>query len=145
MTLTDHFTLDELTRSSTATRLGIDNSVPQIMIPRLFVLASGLEQVRELLGFPLHIDSGWRCQALNAAVGGARDSAHMQGYAADFVCPAFGDPLSIVKSIEASDITFDQCIQEGGAWVHISFNPMQRRELLTAHFGAQGVTYRVGV
>ena len=145
MNLTDHFTLDELTRSSTATRLGIDNTPPAEILPRLNVLAHGLEQVRELLGFPLHIDSAYRCPVLNAEVKGARNSAHTHGYAADFVCPAFGDPRSIVKAIEASGIKFDQCIQEGGAWVHISFDPMLRGQLLTAHFGPQGTVYSAGV
>lgn len=144
MTLTDHFTLAELTRSSVAERKGIDNSVPDRLLPHLFILAVGLEQVRALLGFPLHIDSGYRCPALNAAVGGAKQSAHMDGFAADFICPAFGDPLSIVKVIEASAIKFDKCIQEG-SWVHISFDPAMRRELLTAHFSDQGTTYTQGV
>lgn len=143
MTLTDHFTLAELMRSSVAERKGIDNSVPDRLLPHLFILAVGLEQVRALLGFPLHIDSGYRCPALNAAVGGAKQSAHMDGFAADFICPAFGDPLSIVKAIEASDIKFDKCIQEG-TWVHISFAPAMRREILTAHFGDQGTTYTQG-
>lgn len=143
MTLTDHFTLAELMRSSVAERKGIDNSVPDRLLPHLFILAVGLEQVRALLGFPLHIDSGYRCPALNAAVGGAKQSAHMDGFAADFICPAFGDPLSIVKAIEASDIKFDKCIQEG-TWVHISFAPAMRRELLTAHFGPNGTTYTQG-
>jgi hypothetical protein len=142
--LTSHFTLSELTRSSTAERLGIDNTVPPIILPHLRVTAEGLEQIRALLGFPLHVGSGYRCAALNTAVGGARESAHMDGYAADFVCPAFGDPRSIVKAIEASDIQFDKCIQEG-TWAHISFAPTLRRELLTAHFGPAGTTYAQGV
>jgi hypothetical protein len=141
--LTDHFTLDELTRSSTAERMGIDNTVPDALLSHLFVLAVGLEQVRALLGFPLYIDSGYRCPMLNAVVGGAKQSAHMEGYAADFICPAFGDPLSIVKALEASGIKFDKCIQEGN-WVHISFDPAMRQQILTAHFGDQGTTYTVG-
>lgn len=144
MNLTDHFTLEELTRSSKAERFGINNSVPALILPRLNVLAHGLEDVRALLGFPLHIDSGYRCPALNAAVGGAKDSAHMAGYAADFVCDPFGDALSIVTAIEASDIKFDQCIQEG-SWVHISFDPRLRCRVLTAHFSYAGTTYTVGV
>lgn len=142
--LTDHFTLTELTRSNAAERLGIDNTVPPVILPRLLVLATGLEQIRALLGFPLQVDSGYRCAALNVAIGGARESAHMDGYAADFVCPAFGDPFSIVKAIEASSIQFDKCIHEG-TWVHISFAPTLRRVLLTAHFGSADTTYTQGV
>jgi hypothetical protein len=143
MGLTDHFSYEELTASSTAVRLCIDNTPPADLLPHLYILAVGLEQVRSLLGFPLHIDSGYRCPKLNACVGGAILSAHMEGYAADFTCAAFGDPLSIVKAIEASDIKFDKCIQEGH-WVHISFAPTLRHEILTAHFSALGTTYTKG-
>lgn len=144
MQLSDHFTLEELTFSSTAQRLGIDNTPAPEIAAHLTTLAAGLEKVRALLGGPMRIDSGYRCPALNTAVGGAKASAHLEGYAADFVCPSFGTPLQIVKAIEASDIQFDKCIQEG-TWVHISFAPDARRILLTAHFGPNGTTYTQGV
>ena len=110
----------------------------------LGVLATGLENVRGLLGHSMRVDSGFRCTELNAAVGGAKTSAHMLGYAADFVCPGFGNPLEIVRAISASDLVFDQCIQEG-TWVHISFDPKSRRDVLTAIFGVGGTSYRKGV
>lgn len=144
MNLTEHFSLEELTRSSKAERFGIDNTCSALIVARLNVLAHGLEDVRALLGFPLHIDSGYRSPALNAAVGGAKDSAHMDGYAADFICDPFGDALSIVKAIKSSGIKFDQCIQEG-SWTHISFDPRLRCCILTAHFSYAGTTYTVGV
>ena len=144
MQLTEHFSLDELTVSPTAQRLGINNTVPPEILPRLYVVAAGLEQVRNLLGKPMHLDSGYRCPALNKAVGGATASAHMDGYAADFTCADFGTPLEIVQAIAHSDIPFDKCIQEG-TWVHISFDPQLRREILTAHFGADGTTYSKGL
>lgn len=144
MTLTTHFTLDELVASSTATRLGIDNTPPPQIVAALGVTAAGLEQVRTLLGDkPMHIDSGYRCPALNAAVRGAKNSAHMSGYAVDFVCPGFGTPIEIVRAIQASPIHFDLLIQEG-TWVHISFAPDMRRQVLTAHFGPGGTTYTQG-
>jgi len=143
--LTEHFTLDELTRSSVATRLGIDNTPTPEIVAHLTTLAMGLEQVRALLDVPIYIDSGYRCQQLNAAVGGATRSAHMEGYAADFIAPDFGTPLQITKAIATSDISFDKCIQEGN-WVHISFAPAQRGLLFTAHFDALGkATYTAGV
>lgn len=145
MQLTEHFSLDELTASSTATRLGIDNTPNLETVARLTTLALGLERVRALLGHPMHIDSGYRCPALNAAVGGSKVSAHMEGWAADFVCPDYGAPLGIARAIAASDIQFDQCIQEG-TWVHISFAPAMRRQALTATFAqGGGVTYSQGV
>lgn len=143
--MSEHFTTTELTDSSTATRLGIDNTAPADVLLHLETLASGLENVRMELGYPMHIDSGYRCPALNAAIGGAHDSAHLSGYAADFKCDDFGTPLDIVKAIVASGLKFDQCIQEG-TWVHISFDPAMRQETLTAHFAAgQKTTYTQGV
>ena len=68
----------------------------------------------------------------------------MAGYAADFVCPDFGSPLKIVKALAATGIQFDKLIQEG-TWVHISFAPEARRQLLTAHFGPNGTSYTAGV
>jgi len=144
MNLTAHFTLEELTFSSTAQRLGIDNMPSPEIAAHLTVCAMGLEKVRALLGAPLHIDSGYRCPALNKAVGGVPDSAHVQGYAADFVCQDYGTPLMIARAIAGSDIAFDQVIQEG-SWVHISFDPRLRHQALTATFGAGGASYSKGV
>ena len=164
--LTDHFTLDELTRSDTAVRLGIDNSAPDRLWMHLFVLAVGLEKVRVLLGErSMRISSGYRCEELERVLC-AKDfaawcgrhgkhqgaqawdeyfarKAHPKAYAADFTCPSFGDPLAIVKAIEASDIEFDQCIQEG-SWVHVSFAPTARREVLTATFSGGTASYTKG-
>lgn len=130
--LSPHFTLEELTFSQTAQRKAIDNTPSLEVVAHLTTLANGLEDVRELLGQPIHVTSGYRCPSLNAAIGGAKHSAHMAGYAADFVCSGF-TPVQIVKAIARSGISFDQCIQEG-TWVHISFDPEMRKEVLTAHF-----------
>jgi hypothetical protein len=142
--LTGHFTLQELTFSSTAARLGINNTPGEEVVAHLRALAQGLERVRALLGHPMHIDSGYRCEALNAAVRGSKTSAHLHGYAADFVCPGYGTPLRIVQAVLRSGIPFDQCIEEG-TWVHISFDPRLRSEVLTAHFGPDGTTYTRGI
>lgn len=143
--LSRHFTLEELTLSQTASRKGIDNTPSLEVVAHLTRLAYCMEQVRALLGGPVRVTSGYRSPALNVAIGGAKNSAHMSGYAADFVCPSFGSPLEIVKAIAASSIKFDQCIQEGGAWVHISFDPAMRREVLTAHFHQGEAYYTEGV
>jgi len=144
MQLTDHFVLAELTFSNTAQADGIDNTPDQNTIAHLTILAMGLEKVRALLGAPMNISSGYRCPALNRAVGGVPDSAHIDGYAADFVCPSFGTPADIARAIVASGLVFDQCIQEG-TWVHISFDPRARQQALTATFGAGGARYSEGV
>jgi len=135
--LTEHFSLEELT--ATAHR-GIDNTPPAPIMPHLQTLAEGLEQVRALLGHPLHINSGYRSPTLNTEVGGAKNSAHMSGFAADFICPAAGSPLDICRTIVHSSIAFDQIIQEG-AWVHLSFAPAMRRSILTK----DGAGYKSGL
>lgn len=143
--LSDHFSLEELTFSSTATLHGIDNSAPPTIAARLFSLAHKLELVRLNLGHPLHIDSGYRCPTLNQILRGVPHSAHVDGDAADFICPAFGTPLEIVRYLAGvRSLDFDQLIQEG-TWVHISFAPAARRQVLTAHFVDGKATYTEGV
>jgi zinc D-Ala-D-Ala carboxypeptidase len=138
MSLTPNFPLALLVRSETAEQEGIDNSPPAEVIDNLRLLAAGLEQVQSLLGHPLQISSGFRCHALNQAVGGSSTSQHVQGLAADFICPEFGPPLEIARAICASAIAFDQCILEYARWVHISFSPQPRGRMLTIYDGSQG-------
>jgi zinc D-Ala-D-Ala carboxypeptidase len=144
--LTLHFSLEELTHSEKAQELGIDNTPPKEDLPNLLDVAVGLEKVRALLGGkPMTINSGYRGPELNEAVHGIAHSAHEACYAADFVAPGFGTPLEIVQALATSDLIFDQLIQEG-TWVHVSFAPTQRREVLTAHFVEGGTTtYTMGV
>ena len=143
--LSPHFSLEELTFSSTAVAHGIDNTASPEIVEHLAALAASLEKVRAILGFPLHIDSGYRCPDLNRVVRGVPDSAHVTGYAADFVCPQFGSPLDIVKKIVSYPmIQFDQMIQEG-TWVHFSVDPAMRQQVLTAHFVDGVARYQEGV
>lgn len=129
MQLTEHFTLEELTATS---HREIDNTPPGEIVDKLKCTARGLEHVRLLLGVPVLVNSGYRCPALNDAVGGAADSQHMKGEAADFIAPAYGTPFEICKLLEASDLRFDQLIFEG-TWVHCSFVDYRppRRSILT--------------
>lgn len=144
MKLTEHFTLEELTFSPTAERQKINNTPSLEAVAHMTTLAEGLEKVRALLGGPIRISSGYRSPELNSAIRGAKNSAHMTGYAADFTSPSFGSPKDVVRAIAASTIDFDKCIYEG-TWVHISFDPDARRQVLTAHFGQGGTTYTEGV
>ena len=138
MLLAPNFPLALLVRSETAEQQGIDNCAPPEVIENLKVLAAGLEQVQALLGHPLEISSGYRCPALNAAVGGSATSQHAQGLAADFECPDFGTPLEIARAIRDSAIAFDQCILEFGSWVHLSFSPQPRGRVLTIYDRNEG-------
>ena len=132
--LTEHFTLEELVHSNTAIRLDIDNTPPQQAADNLKRLANLLEKVRTTLNAPLIISSGYRCSKLNEAVGGARDSQHLLGCAADFIAPKFGTPEMICHAIMDAGLIFDQLIHEFGAWTHISIAPLDiklRRQVLT--------------
>jgi zinc D-Ala-D-Ala carboxypeptidase len=134
MKLSEHFDLSEFTTSQTAARRGIDNTPNPAVMANLRRTASALEAVRTLLGKPLLISSGYRSPDLNKVIGGAPTSAHVQGFAADFICPGFGDPLAICHAIRKSGLKFDQVIEEG-TWVHISFDPRMRGEVLSKTAG----------
>jgi hypothetical protein len=142
------FWLSEFIRSDTATRKGIENIPSEDALNNIrIVLAPGMQRVRNVLQVPVNISSGYRSAALNATVGGAKNSQHLLGQAADFTAPEFGSPLAIVKKLAlyANFLQFDQLIQEGD-WVHISFaSGVPRLQILTAHFGEGGTTYTEGV
>ena len=121
--LTGHFTLEEFVRSDTARILGIANTPTPAIVANLRRLALFDELVRlELGGAPMAISSGYRCPALNRAVGGAGNSAHLVGLANDFTAPAFGTPLAICRQLAQSTLPFDQLIYEragSAVWVHL--------------------------
>lgn len=145
MKLSEHFNLDEFTISQTATRKGIDNTPPEPVIERLRMLAATLERVRGLLGnSPIRISSGYRSKELNRAIGSGDTSAHMLGYAVDFTCPIFGTPKEVANEIAKSAIKFDQLIYEG-TWIHLSVDPRNRREVLTATFKGGKAYYSRGI
>ncbi|PFH11000.1 peptidase M15-like protein [Collimonas sp. PA-H2] len=136
--LTEHFTLQEFTRSDKARSLSIDNTPAPAVIANLRRLAKFTELVRlELGGAAIIISSGYRCQALNRAVGGAGNSAHLDGLACDFTAPAFGTPMEIGQALEKSYLQFDQLIYErvgGAVWVHLGIaveGRTPRRHVLT--------------
>ena len=142
--LSAHFSLAEFVVSESAARHGIDNTPPNPVIVNLHVLAHFLEGVRTLLkDAPLLITSGYRCAALNKLIKGAKKSQHMDGRAADFIAPRFGDPLAVCRAIAGSELLFDQLIYEFG-WVHISFVPppaVSRHAVLTF----RGDAYLTGI
>ena len=120
MQLTPHFTLEELCFSQEAARAGIDNTPSREVVANLVRLAKMLEKVRALLKNPIHISSGFRCAELNTRIGGSAKSAHLEGRAADFICPAFGTPYAVARRIAGTRLGFDQMIHEYGRWVHIA-------------------------
>lgn len=124
MQLSPHFTLEEMIASDTARRKGWTNIPEDADAKNLLVLCTTLlEPVRELLGTPLKINSGYRSPQLNAAVGGVLNSAHMEGRAADFVTPQMDLNVAFEK-IAQSKMQWDQLIWEwnkvGSQWIHIA-------------------------
>ena len=142
MQLTEHFTLDEFTRSTTASRLKIDNSVPDDLMPNIQLTAIKLEFVRKALGKPIIITSGYRCPALNARVGGASTSAHTKGLAVDFHC-SYGTPKQICQRLIDAGVQFDKLIQEHNQWVHIGFSPTNNRQIVLTAVKRGGKTFYI--
>lgn len=128
-----HFTIAELTRSATARKLGIDNTPPPEAEAALRLLTDNLlDPVRELWGKPIIVTSGYRCAALNRAVGGARNSHHLKGMAADITTGSQADNRQLFQLIMQSSLPFTQLIDEHGfSWIHISFDMSDlRRQVL---------------
>ena len=145
MKLTKNFKLEEFTYSLTASRLKIDNSVPEELMPNIQLTAVKLELVRIALGRPIIITSGYRCPALNARVGGAANSAHTKGLAVDFHS-SFGTPKQICQRLIDSGVQFDKLIQEHNQWVHIGFSPTKNRQIVLTAVKQGGKTiYKSGL
>lgn len=125
MKLSENFTLEELIHSNTAERMGIDN-VPkdEKVVENLRSLClEVLQPLRDYVGAPVHINSGYRCPELNMAVGGVKNSQHCRGEAADIriVSPKQGREWA--AWIE-DNCRFDQMLLErnknGAVWLHVS-------------------------
>lgn len=144
MQLSEHFTLEEFLRSDRAKVRGIDNTPTPEIVENLKGLAERMERVRVILGHPITILSGYRCSELNAAVGGSKKSAHMDGYACDFVCPMFGSAELVARRLDSAGLVFDQLIFEQ-SWVHVSVDPRMRRVVMTAHFADGKASYTPGI
>ena len=135
--LSEHFSLEEFTKSQSASRLRIDNTAPEDVIKNLTNLCIHvLEKIRLNYGKPVIINSGYRSPALNKVIGGAKNSQHMSGQAADIEIPGI-DNRFLFNWIK-DNLQFDQLILEfhrdgvpDSGWVHISWNSNRnRRQIL---------------
>ena len=124
--VTMHFTIEELYASATAKAKGINNKPNvQQMINLVYLCAYVLEPLRVAMGEPIKIGSGFRCQALNKAVGGVYNSQHLKGQAVDLCID--GDLKKGKKWFDyiRKNLPFDQLIWEhnskGSYWVHVSY------------------------
>ena len=137
MKISKHLTLAELIRSESAKRLGISNMPTDEHIENLKQLAENIfEPIREHFNHPIYISSGYRSQKLNAAIGGALNSQHNRGMAIDIDMDGTDIKNSAIFEY-AKTLPFDQLIWEFGTkenpdWVHISYSPLHRRQILYA-------------
>lgn len=121
----NHFTLDEFTKSIQAINFGIDNTPDEQTINNLERLVMAvLQPVRVMYGKPIIVNSGYRCPELNRKVGGSPTSQHMTGQAADIQTVGDKDNKKLFQLITTMD--FDQLIWEHGDderpdWIHVSY------------------------
>ena len=136
MQLTPHFSLNEMLKSQTASRLKIAeqfNPSPEVIENLRLLCEKILEPLRSECG-AITINSGYRSPKTNRAVGGAATSQHLLGQAADIESVSFKNKL-LFKKIQELNLPFDQLIWEYGTktepeWVHVSFGPRNRRQIL---------------
>ena len=139
MNLSDHFTLAEMTISAQGERAGLDNTPGPIEVANLQRVCRLLEDIRVYLQYPIVILSGYRSAPVNRLVGGSKTSAHMDGLAADFICPRYGTPLEVCRLIAMErKFDYDQLIHEH-AWVHVGLRnddkPNRRMNLTKGRSG----------
>lgn len=147
MQLTTHFTLDEMTRSETAIRKGLDNTCPDDLLSNMKMVAEALELVREFFVRPIHVTSCYRSPEVNKAVGGSPTSAHRFALAADFEVSGVPN-IEVCQKIQAVVPDFDQIIYEFGpsGWIHLGLrHATPRRQLLTAAKVGGKTVYAPGI
>ena len=137
MNLTQNFTLNEMYESTTAIRLGIDNTPSDIVIKNLLLLCKKvLQPLREHMDESIKVSSGYRNPELNKKIGGSKSSQHCLGQAADISC---GERTAEMYEYIKNNLIFDQLIWEFGtdenpAWVHVSYSSTNnRKECLRAY------------
>jgi len=116
-----NFSMSELIHSDTAAAHKINN-MPDIrsLDCMLDLIYFCLQPLREYLGKPMLITSGFRCYELNKLVKGKSNSQHTKGQAVDFIINGL-TAAQTIELIKKSGIEFDQLINEYNKWVHISF------------------------
>ena len=134
MNLSKSFTLNELTKSQEALRLGIDNTPNDEHIENLKILCENiLQPLRDFYGMPVSVSSGYRSGELCKAIGSSSTSQHTRGEAADF--EIFGVANKTLAEFIVANLDFDQCILEfwninepNSGWVHCSFSKKYNRK-----------------
>lgn len=142
--LTEHFTLEEMCKTSHKEYQQKNLEYGKTIKTRLENTAGFLEEVREFLGCPLLITSGARCPELNKAVGGAETSQHLSGEAADVIPQGKDSIEDCFCKIFKSHLIYDQMILEvsgGKVWLHLSYRGMRGRRQALTYNGKKYVAY----
>lgn len=128
-----YFSIKELTHSDTAVARGLDNSPDKVVTERLSALITNcLDPLREAYGSPIRVNSGYRSPAVNRAVGGATNSQHGKGEAADLSTGSRATNKQLYNLVlelsRTQGFKFDQLINEYNySWVHVSYSTSQTR------------------
>lgn len=130
-----YFTKEEFERSPTAIECRINNKIPTEEIENNVsaLMMVVLDPLRELYGKPITITSGYRCEVLNAKIGGKNSSQHLKGEAADITGGSKEENKKIFKLIKQLG-NFDQLINENNyQWIHVSFKRVgyNRKQILS--------------
>jgi len=134
MTLSKNFSLAEMTVSQEAARSGLKNTPDPLQTESLRQLCQNvLQPLRDRVRKPIVVNSGFRSPSVNRRIGGSAKSQHCRGEAADILIPGIKIP-DLVILIRKLGLPVDQCIEEFGAWVHVSHsrNGPQRGQYLKA-------------
>lgn len=128
-----YFTIEEMTESSTATAKGIDNTPSKDIEAKLQKLIEAiLDPLREWYGKPIRVNSGYRCEALNEAIGGSKTSQHCLGEAADITAGSKEENEKLFNYIK-DNLPFDQLINESDfSWIHVSYREGRLRKQVLA-------------
>lgn len=127
--LSENFTYKEFEESKTADKLGIDNTIKRDLIRNNIkeLVFHILQPLRDKFDVPIHINSGYRCLKLNAAIGGVPSSQHVMGQAADIIVEG-KKPIEVAKMIVEMGLPYDQ-IGLYDTFVHVSVSSRQRNHI----------------
>lgn len=126
--MTLNFKISELIHSDTAVKNGISNTPDTNSLDNMLeLIVNCLQPIRNKLGKPMIITSGYRNSQVNKLVGGAATSQHTKGQAADFTVSGMS-PTKVVEFVKNSGVEYDQLINEHNQWTHISYNKGNNRK-----------------
>lgn len=140
--LSPHFSYEEMTRSAWAEENGVDNTPDELQLAGLINLCWKLgEPLREVFG-PIHVNSAFRCQAVNEGVHGVGNSKHLSGEAMDIYLPSEKLGKEYFMFIQ-KNVDFDQLLFEhnrsGAMWIHCSvcLDPKENRHMAINNYRAK--------